>query len=67
MSSDEEYIYDDEDGFGQDMEDLGRSAKQSHILDIMLIPQESESEPDVYDVLSPSIEGMARRYELWLS
>jgi len=26
MSSDEEYIYEDDDGFGQDMEDQGKSA-----------------------------------------
>jgi hypothetical protein len=32
MSSDEEYIYEDDDGFGQDMEDQGKSASYAQAI-----------------------------------
>lgn len=67
MSSDEEFedfAYEDDEGFGDDLNEQGTcwpSTAEAHRLfrldTRLMIHVESESDPDVYDVLSPSIEG----------
>lgn len=74
MSSEDEYFYDDdEDGFGQDDvmdgESLGHTrlhadvrVSSSSVGAVANLPDvDSESEPDVFDVLSPGAEGKLER------